>query len=118
MKSLVLTFTSVFSIILSGCFPQQATGKYDAIDGDSVRIDKDGKTYWRDGSNKNAEFQFLGILSLNEEKNDSFLTMPSTHPYLFTQITFDKSLEKLAVDWKHFDRRKVENRSRNYTKTR
>ncbi len=105
------------ALLLSGCFPEDAVGLYDAEDGDAIRIEKDGKTFWLDGSDPKAEFQFLGILSLNKEKKNAFLTMPSAHPYLFTQIKFSDDLSALTVEWQRFDRKEVTDRSNEYTKT-
>ena len=117
MKPLITILVATIALLLSGCFPEDAVGQYVAVDGDAILIEKDGKTFWRDGSDSNGEFQFLGILSLNKEKKDSFLTMPSAHPYLFTQIQFSDDLSALTVEWQRFDRKEVADRSREYVKT-
>lgn len=118
MKTFALILVASVALFLSGCLPEDAVGRYDAEDGDAIRIEKDGKTFWLDGSDTSAGFQFLGILSVNKEKNESTLTMPSAHPYLFIRIKFTEDLSSLTVEWQRFDRSEVTNRSSEYSKSK
>jgi hypothetical protein len=89
----------ILTILIGGCVSTKVVGTYDAKNGDMIRIERGGEVSWSPLSKNQDEFQFLGILSLDAKKNDAFLTMPSAHPLLFSQLEFLDDFQTIKIKW-------------------
>ncbi len=71
----------VLLALLTSCMPRQLIGFYDANNGDTLLIERDGELLWSPLSNTMEDFIHIGMVSYDERTNVLHLVTASASPF-------------------------------------
>ncbi len=108
----------IITLLLVGCIPDEATGVYEARNGNRISITEDGKVSWVSSSTDTSNALFLGILSVDKKTKEGHLVMQSTNRWIGTDLHFSADYKKVFLEWKRIDGGMIGNRATEYEQSK
>ncbi len=96
----IVTVVVLFALLLSSCVvPKQITGFYDADNGDSLRIKRDGEMLWSPLSKTTENSITIGFVNYKKKTGALNFITASASLFIFTKLKIFDKKTKIEIFW-------------------